>query len=159
MLFPGASFSIEGLACPPTSFCLWRVSVSPILAKVLLSMHRKLCFALVALLASFLAGCSTPESRIKSNPQIYSSLSPADQTLVRQGQIRVGMSKAAVFLAWGNPDRIRSGVRQGHPFEVWIYTTTTAFTLLRELTSVVECPASVAYCLCKFSCVLENGGR
>jgi hypothetical protein len=124
MLFPGASFSIEGLACPPTSFCLWRVSVPPMFAKILLSMYRKLCLGLVALLASFLAGCSTPGSRIKSNPQIYASLSPADQALVRQGQIRVGMSKSAVFLAWGNPDRIRSGVRQGHPFEAWIYTTT-----------------------------------
>ena len=129
MLFPGASFSIEGLACPPTSFCLWRVSVPPMFAKILLSMYRKLCLGLVALLASFLAGCSTPGSRIKSNPQIYSSLSPADQTLVRQGQIRVGMSKAAVFLAWGNPDRIRSGERQGHPFEAWVYTTTRTIVL------------------------------
>ncbi|HEY4781052.1 MAG TPA: hypothetical protein VIH54_04485, partial [Chthoniobacterales bacterium] len=88
-------------------------------------MYRKLCFGLVAaLLSSLLPGCSTVESRIKSNPQIYASLSPADQALVRQGQIREGMSKAAVFLAWGNPDRIRSGVRDGHPFEAWIYTTT-----------------------------------
>jgi hypothetical protein len=46
-----------------------------------------------------------------------------------QGQIRVGMSKAAVFLAWGNPDRIRSGERQGHPFEAWIYTTTRTIVL------------------------------
>src|ERR1700731_774936 len=78
-------------------------------------MYRILCFGIVALLASFLAGCSTVENRIKSNPQIYASLSPADQALVRQGQIREGMPKAAVFLALGNPDRIRSGVRLGHP--------------------------------------------
>jgi hypothetical protein len=39
------------------------------------------------------------------------------------------MSKAAVFLAWGNPDRIRSGVRKGHPFEAWIYTTTRTIVL------------------------------
>jgi hypothetical protein len=92
-------------------------------------MYRKLCFGLVALLASFVAGCSTVESRIKSNPQIYASFSPADQALVRQGQIREGMPKAAVFLAWGNPDRIRSGVRLGHPFEAWVYTTTRATVL------------------------------
>jgi outer membrane protein assembly factor BamE (lipoprotein component of BamABCDE complex) len=72
-------------------------------------MYRKLCFGFVAvLLATLLPGCSTVESRIKSNPQLYASLSPADQALVRQGQIRVGMSKGAVFLAWGNPDRIGS---------------------------------------------------
>ena len=39
------------------------------------------------------------------------------------------MPKGAVFLAWGNPDRIRSGVRLGHPFEVWVYTTTRATVL------------------------------
>ena len=93
-------------------------------------MYNKLWFALVvALLASFLAGCSTVESRIKSNPQIYTSLSAGDQALVRQGQIREGISKAAVFLAWGNPDRIRSGVRLGHPFEVWVYITTRTTVL------------------------------
>ena len=91
---------------------------------ILLSMFRKLCFGLAALIASFLTGCSTVESRIKSNPQIYASFSTADQALIRQGQIREGMPKGAVFLAWGNPDRIRSGVRLGHSFEAWVYTTT-----------------------------------
>ena len=80
-------------------------------------------------LALVLAGCSTPESRIKSNPQAYASLSPADQELVREGKIRVGLSRAAVFLAWGKPDRVRYGVRQGHPFEVWIYTTSRSAVL------------------------------
>jgi len=60
---------------------------------ILLFMYRKLCFGLAALIASFLAGCSTVESRIKSNPQIYDSFSPADQALVRQRQIREGMPK------------------------------------------------------------------
>ena len=88
-------------------------------------MYQKLTFRLVlaAVLASFLASCSTIESRIKSSPQIYGSLSPADQALVRQGQIREGMPKAAVFLAWGNPNRTRFGVRSGYSFEVAIYTT------------------------------------
>src|ERR1700741_2954683 len=82
-------------------------------------MFCKLCFGLAALIVSFLVGCSTVESRIKSNPRIYASFSPADQALVRQGQISEGMPKAAVFLAWGNPDLTRSGVRLGPPFEVW----------------------------------------
>jgi hypothetical protein len=92
-------------------------------------MFRKLSFGLAALIASFLAGCSTVESRIESNPQIYASFSPEDQALVRQGRIREGMPKAAVFLAWGNPDRIRSGVRLGHSFEAWVYTTTRSTVL------------------------------
>jgi hypothetical protein len=87
-------------------------------------MDRKFWIGFVALLASFLGGCSTVESRIKSDPQVYGSLSPANQALVRQGRIAEGMPKAGVFLAWGNPDRIRSGLRYGNPFEVWVYTTT-----------------------------------
>jgi hypothetical protein len=100
-------------------------------AGILVSMCGKILFGFLALLASFLAGCSTVESRIQSNPQLYGSLSPTDQALVRQGQIRQGMSKAAVFLAWDNPDRIRAGYRLGHPFEAWVYTTTRT-TLLPD---------------------------
>src|SRR5262249_35235842 len=92
-------------------------------------MFRKLSFGLAALIASFLAGCSTVESRIKSNPQIYASFSPADQPLIRQVRISEGKSKAAVFLACGNRDRIRSGVRLGHSFEAWIYITTRSTVL------------------------------
>ena len=85
-------------------------------------MSSKLCWGFVALLVLFLTGCSTVESRIRSNPQVYASLSPGDQTLVRQGRIREGLPKAAVYLAWGRPDLIRSGVRSGHTFEAWTYT-------------------------------------
>jgi hypothetical protein len=69
-----------------------------------------------------LAGCSTVETRIRDNPNAYAALSPSDQQLVRSGQIRQGMPQAAVYLAWGRPDHVRSGVRQGVPFEAWIYT-------------------------------------
>jgi len=36
-------------------------------------------------------GCATPEQRISDNPQIYQSLSPRDQELVKVGKIREGM--------------------------------------------------------------------
>ena len=72
-------------------------------------MYHKLSAGFVALFVLFLSGCSTVESRIQSNPQVYGLLSPADQALVRQGRIREGLPKAAVYLAWGGPDRIRSG--------------------------------------------------
>ena len=86
-------------------------------------MYHKLSAGFVALFVLFLNGCSTVESRIQSNPQVYGLLSPADQALVRQGRIREGLPKSAVYLAWGSPDRIRSGVRLGHTFEAWTYTT------------------------------------
>ncbi len=38
--------------------------------------------------AVILTGCATPEARISKNPEIYQRLSPRDQALVSQGQIR-----------------------------------------------------------------------
>ena len=90
-------------------------------------MHRKLCFGLVAILASFVAGCSTVESRIKSDPQIYAALSSTDQALVRQGQIGEGMPRAAVF---HKPGAILIGFGPStsrHPFEAWIYNNPTNY--------------------------------
>jgi hypothetical protein len=87
-------------------------------------MDRTLFLGIAALLSAFLAGCSTVDSRIHGNPQTFAALSPADQALVRRGDISEGMSKAAVYLAWGKPDRLRYGSRAGVPFEAWIYTTT-----------------------------------
>src|SRR5215471_6088017 len=69
-----------------------------------------------------LAGCSTVESRIQSNPAAFASLSPADQALVRQGSVRAGMPKAAVYIAWGSPDQTRRGFRSGRPYEAWVHT-------------------------------------
>jgi hypothetical protein len=79
---------------------------------------------LILFLALLMAGCSTVESRIRDNPQVFESLSPSDQALVRRGQIRVGLPKSAVLLALGKPDHMRNGVRMGRSFEAWIYTTT-----------------------------------
>src|ERR1700686_2873062 len=87
-------------------------------------MERTLLPGIAVLLFGFLAGCSTVDSRIQGNPQTFASLSPADQSLIRRGVIREGLSRAAVYLAWGRPDRLRYGSRAGVPFEAWIYTTT-----------------------------------
>src|SRR5260370_42376528 len=89
-------------------------------------MHDKLYGGFVALLVLFLTGCSTVESRIKSNPQVYGLLSPADKALVNQGRIREGLPKAAVYLAWGNPDGFVSGVRLAYTLAAWTCTTLRA---------------------------------
>jgi len=83
-------------------------------------MQRRRAFALILL---FLAGCSTVEDRIKEKPYAYAQLSPADQSLVRSGQVRNGFTRDQVYLAWGSPDRVRSGFRNGHAYEAWVYTT------------------------------------
>jgi hypothetical protein len=65
--------------------------------------------------------CSTPQTRISEHPNLYQSLSHRDQALVTQGQIRVGMSPTAAWLAWGSPDRKIMGNMGGGPTETWVY--------------------------------------
>jgi hypothetical protein len=69
-----------------------------------------------------LTGCTTPQTRISEHPDLYQTLSHRDQALVGQGQIRIGMSQIAVWLAWGLPDRKIVGNMGGGPTETWIYT-------------------------------------
>src|SRR5437870_652587 len=81
---------------------------------------RTLTFGIIAS-ALILASCSTTETRISGHPEIYQTLSPSNQALVSQGQIRAGMSQGAVWLAWGSPDRKIVGNMRGRPTETWIY--------------------------------------
>lgn len=68
-----------------------------------------------------LTSCETLENRISEHQDIYNSLSPSDQALVREGKIRSGMSMNAVWLAWGSPEQKTSGEMRGRPTETWIY--------------------------------------
>jgi len=66
-------------------------------------------------------GCATTEARISQHPEIYHRLSSRDQSLVSQGQIRLGMITDAVWLAWGTPDqKIPAKVGDSHD-ETWVY--------------------------------------
>lgn len=69
-----------------------------------------------------LASCSTPQTRISDHPELYQGLSPRDQALVNQERIRAGMSRSAVWLAWGSPDRKIIANIHGRAMETWIYT-------------------------------------
>jgi hypothetical protein len=81
----------------------------------------------VAAAALVVTGCSTPQTRISEHPDLYQSLSQRDQALVTQGQIRIGMSKTAVWLAWGSPDRKIVGNMGGGPTETWLYIYYTTY--------------------------------
>jgi hypothetical protein len=87
------------------------------------NMVGKIGFTFVGLGCLFLAACSTVDSRIQEKAAVYSSLSPRDQALVKSGRVREGLPKEAVYIAWGAPAQIRSGSRNGHPYEAWVYTT------------------------------------
>ena len=85
--------------------------------------RRFLRASMLAVITSALAvtSCSTPQTRISEHPDLYQSLSSKDQTLVNQEQIRIRMSRSAVWLAWGSPDRKIIGNMGGGPTETWVY--------------------------------------
>lgn len=68
------------------------------------------------------ASKSPADRRIQKNPEYYGGLTTEERNLVRQGRVKEGMSEDAVFLAWGRPDRVRSGSRQGTQTKTWLYT-------------------------------------
>ena len=60
-------------------------------------------------LALILCACSTPstiESRRSEKQSAYSTLAPEEQALVDQGQIKMGMTSDAVYIAWGKPAQV-----------------------------------------------------
>jgi hypothetical protein len=77
--------------------------------------------------ALFFGGCSTPESRISDHRDLYDSLPARQQQLVAQGQIAGGMSRNAVWLAWGAPEQRVNGYARGNTTENWVYYTTTTY--------------------------------
>jgi len=77
--------------------------------------------------AMMLSSCapSTPQARIEKSPSLYNSLPSEDKTLVQQGQIKKGMHKDAVYLAWGRANSITQGNKDGRNYERWTYTSST----------------------------------
>ena len=71
--------------------------------------------------ALIFGGCATTGTRISQHPEMYQSLSPRDQALVSQGQIRTGMTMDAVWLAWGAPEQKIPGNMRGRTTETWVY--------------------------------------
>lgn len=79
---------------------------------------------MVGVSAFLLEACQTPTpyTRIEQNPLIFRSLSPEHQVMVQQGRICEGMTKDAVFLAWGNPNTPPTrGQQDGQTYEKWVY--------------------------------------
>ena len=84
-------------------------------------MRRRYFLGASTLGVLILTSCSTPQTRISDHPDLFQGLSRSDQALVSQGQIRYGMSRNAVWLAWGSPDSKVVGNMRGHSTETWVY--------------------------------------
>lgn len=69
------------------------------------------------------AGCATPEKRIRQNPALFASFPPEVQAKVRQGHIALDFPVAAVRMALGEPDRVYHRVTTNSTSEIWAYTS------------------------------------
>ena len=99
----------------------------------------KYCFPL-ALLLCLAAGCATPASRIKKNPEAFNQLTPEIQTNVLAGRIDLGYTREAVELALGPPHRqYTRRVVGGKYTEVWSYTSTYTTTEHQRVDARVRC--------------------
>lgn len=81
-------------------------------------------FLLLACLGLLLGGCATkssPAARRAERPAAYSALTPEMRTLVDAGQIRVGMSADAVYIAWGEPAEILQREDGRGMATTWLY--------------------------------------
>ncbi len=69
------------------------------------------------------AGCATPESRIRANTALFDQLAPDQQQLIREGRVAIGFTPDMVRLAVGEPDRRWTRTDADGRSEVWSYTT------------------------------------
>jgi hypothetical protein len=78
----------------------------------------------VACLILLFAGCaatSTIETRREEKAEAYTRLSPPEQRLVDEGQIKVGMSADAVYIAWGQPSEVLESEDASGRVTTWRY--------------------------------------
>jgi hypothetical protein len=69
-------------------------------------------------------GCatSTIESRKAERSGAYNNLTTEQMGSVDAGQIKVGMSMDAVYIAWGKPNQVLMSETSAGPIVTWIYT-------------------------------------
>ncbi len=84
---------------------------------------KKLSLLLLSACVVLFSGCATPESRIKSSPDVFARLNPDQQALVKAGRIAVGFDMDSVKLALGDPDRKVLHTDATGQHEVWHYIT------------------------------------
>ncbi len=67
---------------------------------------KTICQFTLVLLALCLAGCaSSKNSRITQNQALFNSYTPAEQRMIRTGQVAVGFDQDMVRMALGDPSR------------------------------------------------------
>lgn len=84
---------------------------------------KTLTFLTLLLAALVAAGCNSPASRIRRNPELFAQLTPAQQDLIRRGRVDIGFSAEMVRLALGEPDRLGLRTDVDGTTEIWNYVS------------------------------------
>lgn len=70
-----------------------------------------------------LSGKKAASKRLEKNPTLLKSKSMGERQLIINGDIAPGMTRDAVYLAWGNPKHVYEGAEDGVAYEEWHYQT------------------------------------
>jgi outer membrane protein assembly factor BamE (lipoprotein component of BamABCDE complex) len=98
-------------------------------------MNKRIIDIFLIIVTLMVAGCSTPASRIKKNPDLFASFPPEVQANVRKGVIEIGYTKGMVYLAFGRPNSIYERKTDMGITEVWSYTDYHVWTEYEPLES------------------------
>ena len=80
-------------------------------------------FWLGLILLGLLAGCATPDARIKRNRALFDALPAESQALIKEGKVAIGFTPDMVRLAVGDPDQRWVRTDAKGQTEMWSYTT------------------------------------
>ena len=83
---------------------------------------KTIAFLACAIVLAFTSCASPLQRRLERNPALFAKLSESHRASILAGRVEEGMTKDAVFLAWGRPSRVTGGKRAGQSFERWNYT-------------------------------------
>lgn len=69
------------------------------------------------------AGCATNtiEKRREQKASVYAALDAELKAAVDQGQIKVGMTPDAVYIAWGKPSQVLTSESSDGSYITWLY--------------------------------------
>ena len=85
--------------------------------------------SVLCLTALLLAGCQTQsqviEQRISQKASFFAALPNDSQQRLREGKVKVGDTRDAVWIVYGKPDRVSQKVTATATCEVWSYVAPT----------------------------------
>ena len=84
-------------------------------------MKHFLSFVIIIAGLALATGCSSPETRIAKQPELFNRLTPDQQQMIREGRVGIGFDQDMVKLALGDPDRVRLRTDLNGSTEVWTY--------------------------------------